>query len=167
MATIYIYIYIAFLTGFVCALKPLKLARNRHQQGEALMAIARSIFRRPPRLILPATIATFITFCLTIVGGFESADSCDSSWVRFDAPGREATYWREVKRFFAALLTTWTSRENPFDRHQWALLPLLVGAFQVYLVVLATMGSRLMYRLGVHGLIMLYWWLNREPYTGE
>src|SRR4051812_4233029 len=54
----------AFLTGFVCALKPLKLGRNRHQQGEALMAVAKSAFRRPPRLVLPAAIATFISFCL-------------------------------------------------------------------------------------------------------
>lgn len=157
----------AFLTGFVCALKPLKLSRHAHQRGEALIAVAKSAFRRPPRLILPAAIATLISFVLTLNGGYESAHWCDSFWVRFDAPGMEPTFKLEVQRLFRALLTTWTNTDNPYDRHQWAMRPLLVGAFQVYVLLAATMGMRLKYRLTVHVLLMAYWWLNREVHTGE
>ncbi|KAL1861398.1 hypothetical protein Daus18300_008929 [Diaporthe australafricana] len=155
----------AFLTGFVCALKPLKLGRNRHQQGEALMAVAKSAFRRPPRLVLPAAIATFISFCFTAIGGYETAHFCDSFWVRFDAPGMEPTFRREITRLFRTLLTTWTSTDNAYDRHQWAMRPLLVGAFQVYILLAATMGMRVKYRMVVHALLMAYWWLNRQANT--
>lgn len=155
----------AFLTGFVCALKPLKLGRSRHQQGDALMAVAKSAFRRPPRLVLPAAIATFISFCLTAIGGYETAHSCDSFWVRFDAPGMEPTFRRELARLFRSLLTTWTSTDNAYDRHQWAMRPLLAGAFQVYILLAATMGMRLRYRMVVHLLLMAYWWLNRQANT--
>lgn len=186
----------AFLTGFVCALNPLKLAqkgadaqqrrrqrqRQRQQrQGQggheqqqeeawahaaALQAVARSAFRRPPRLVLPAALATLVSFGLTVAGGYASANACDSFWVRFDAPVREPSLGLELRRLARTLLTTWTDRDNPFDRHQWALLPLLVGAFQVYLVVLATMGSRFRYRLAIYILLMWYWWLNQEPFAG-
>lgn len=195
----------AFLTGFVCALNPLKLARkgadvqqqrrrrrrqqqnqclhegcvhwhNREEEEEeeedpwayatAVRAVARSAFRRPPRLILPAALATLISFGLTLAGGYASANTCDSFWVRYDAPGQAATLSLEFKRLARTLLTTWTDRENLFDRHQWALLPLLVGAFQVYLVLVVTMGSRFRYRVVVHVGLLGYWWLNQEPFTG-
>lgn len=116
--------------------------------------------------MLPAALATFLSFCLTMAGGYASANVCDSFWVRFDAPGREAGWGLAWKRFARALLTTWTERDNPFDRHQWALLPLLVGAFQVYLVLLVTMGARFRYRIVIHVLLMAYWWLNQAPFTG-
>lgn len=81
----------AFLTGFVCALKPLKLSQQRSQHGEALAAVARSAFRRPIRLALPATIATAISFVCTALGGYRAAASSDSIWVRFDAPIQEVS----------------------------------------------------------------------------
>lgn len=96
-----------------------------------------------------------------------TANICDSFWVRYDAPIREAHWGLEVKRFVRTLLTTWTDRDNPYDRHQWAMLPLLMGAFQVYLVVLCTMGSRFRWRMGVHLLLLGYWWLNQEPFAGK
>jgi hypothetical protein len=157
----------AFLTGFVCAYKPLKLAYQQDNAPASLQSVARSAFRRPPRLVLPATIATVISFVVTILGGYVTATRCDSFWVRFDAPGQEPTFGLELRRFFRALLTTWTNTDNPYDRHQWAMRPLLVGAFQVYICLAATIGMRFRYRVLVHVLLLVYWWLNREPLTGE
>lgn len=137
----------AFLTGFVCALKPLKLSQHRAQHGEALATVAKSAFRRPIRLVLPAMIATVISFLCTALGGYKAASSSDSKWVRFDAPVQEPTFKLELFRLLKALLTTWTTGYNPYDRHQWALKPLLFGAFQVYIVVAAMVGMRLKYRL--------------------
>ncbi|KAL2181141.1 acyltransferase 3 [Thermothelomyces heterothallicus CBS 202.75] len=154
----------AFLTGFVCAYKPLKLAYQQNNAPAALKSVARSAFRRPPRLVLPALIATFISFVMSVLGGYKAANHCDSHWVRFDAP--DPLPLREnVKRLFTTSLTTWTNTENLYDRHQWAMRPLLVGAFQVYIVLAATIGMRFKYRMLVHVMLILYWLLNRNRLT--
>lgn len=137
----------SFLTGFVCALKPLQLSQRGTRHGQALAAVARSAFRRPLRLMLPATMATIISFLCTALGGYKAAASSDSRWVRFDAPVQEPTFKLEVSRLLRALVTTWTTGFNLYDRHQWALRPLLFGAFQVYMVVAMMVGMRLRYRL--------------------
>ena len=157
----------AFLTGFVCAYKPLKLAYVQGNQAASLESIARSAFRRPPRLVLPAAVAVFISFILTMLGAYTTATRCDSFWVRFDAPGQAATFGEELQRFFRTLLTTWTNGEVPYDRHQWAMRPLLIGAFQVYITLAATIGMRFKYRILVHVLLIVYWLMNTGPMTGK
>lgn len=157
----------AFLTGFVCALKPLKLAYHHDNPSAALSSVARSAFRRVPRLVLPSTIATLIGFIAVVFGGLKTATRCDSFWVRFDAPNAEPTFAKELRRLFRTLLSVWTDTDNPYDRHQWAMRPLLVGAFQVYVLVAATMGMRFRYRVVVHVALLIYWWLNRAQFTGE
>jgi hypothetical protein len=155
----------AFLTGFVCAYKPLQLVLKK-QASASRRSLARSIFRRPPRLILPAVVATLISAVLCYLGAYQAASRCDNFWVRYDTPEKMPTLYLETERFFHALLTTWTNRDNPYDRHQWAMRPLLIGAFQVYLVLLGTMGMRFRYRVMVHLMLMAYWWQSREPYVG-
>jgi hypothetical protein len=155
----------AFLTGFVCAYKPLKLAYQQSNQPAALQSIARSAFRRPPRLILPAVIATLISFLITCLGGYKTANRVDSFWVRFDAPKPVAGLGEEVRRLFHTTLSTWTNGENIYDRHQWAMRPLLIGAFQVYVVLAATIGMRFRYRIVVHLLLLSYWLINTSVMT--
>ncbi|KAL2127467.1 hypothetical protein VTI74DRAFT_10684 [Chaetomium olivicolor] len=154
----------AFLTGFVCAYKPLKLAYQQNNAPAALKSVARSAFRRPPRLVLPALIATFISFVMSVLGGYKAANRCDSFWVRFDAPD-PLPFRENVKRLFTTSLTTWTNTENLYDRHQWAMRPLLIGAFQVYIVLAATIGMRFRYRMLVHVLLITYWLMNVNALT--
>jgi hypothetical protein len=71
-----------------------------------------------------------------------------------------------VQRLFHTTLTTWTTTENVYDRHQWAMRPLLIGAFQVYVALAATVGMRFRYRILVHFLLLAYWLLNTAPMTG-
>ncbi|KAL2270541.1 hypothetical protein VTJ83DRAFT_2725 [Remersonia thermophila] len=149
----------AFLTGFVCAYKPLKLAYQQGNTAAALKSVARSAFRRPPRLMLPALIATFCSFVMSVLGGYKAANHCDSVWVRYDAPD-PLPLLPNIGRFFTTSLTTWTNTENLYDRHQWAMRPLLIGAFQVYIVLAATIGMRFKYRVLVHVLLITYWWMN-------
>ncbi len=155
----------AFLTGFVCSYKPLKLAYQQGNAPAALKSVARSAFRRPPRLVLPALIATFISFVLSCLGAYKASNHCDSFWVRFDAPD-PMDFGRNVQRLFRTSLTTWTNTENIFDRHQWAMRPLLIGAFQVYIVLAATIGMRFKYRMLVHVLLIVYWLMNVNALTG-
>jgi len=147
----------AFLTGFVCALKPLKLSQagNFHAAYES---IAKSAFRRPPRLMLPATIALLISWTFTVFGGYRASSRCDSYFVRFDSPIREETLWLEFVRLLDNIRSTWTHHENIYDRHQWAMQPLLVGAFQVYITLAATMAMRFRYRIAIYLAMMAYWW---------
>ncbi len=156
----------AFLTGFVCSIQPLRRAYLQGHRHAALTSIAHSAFRRTPRLVLPASIATLISFVLSLLGGYKAATRCDSFWVRFDAPGVQSL-GQEFRRLFHTLLTTWTNTDNPYDRHQWAMRPLLIGAFQVYICLAVTIGMRFRYRIVFHILLMTYWWLNREPFTGK
>ncbi len=155
----------AFLTGFVCSYKPLKLAYQQGNAPAALKSVARSAFRRPPRLVLPALIATLISFVLSCLGAYKASNHCDSYWVRFDAPD-PLPFRKNVQRLFRTSLTTWTNTENLFDRHQWAMRPLLIGAFQVYIVLAATIGMRFRYRMLVHVLLILYWLMNVNALTG-
>ncbi|KAH7631512.1 acyltransferase 3 [Sordaria sp. MPI-SDFR-AT-0083] len=154
----------AFLTGFVCAAKPLKLAYIQGNHSASLKTVARSAFRRPPRLVLPAVIATLISFVLSIFGAYTASNRCDSFWVRFDAPDPKPL-GENFRRLFRALLETWTTTENVYDRHQWAMRPLLIGAFQVYIVLAATIGMRFRYRILVHVLLVAYWLLNTGALT--
>ncbi|KAJ4303932.1 hypothetical protein N0V88_001532 [Collariella sp. IMI 366227] len=135
-----------------------------HNIPASLKSVARSAFRRPPRLVLPALIATFISFVMSSLGGYKAANRCDGFWVRFDAPD-PLPFGENVKRLFTTSLTTWTNTENLFDRHQWAMRPLLIGAFQVYIVLAATIGMRFKYRMLVHVLLIMYWLMNVNPLT--
>jgi len=63
----------SLVTGYVCALKPIRQCRNGDQQA-AFTGIAKSAFRRVPRLMLPTTIAT------TLYGSFVSL-ACSRSGI--------------------------------------------------------------------------------------
>ncbi|KAF2842919.1 hypothetical protein M501DRAFT_1053710 [Patellaria atrata CBS 101060] len=155
----------AFLTGYVCALKPLRQARSGNPAG-ALSSIAKSAFRRPPRLILPALIATAISWTIAQFGGFVVATRCDSDYLRDSSPkvaGRSLK--DEIYRFFRVSHNTWTTGHMDYDDHQWALLPLLKGSMMVYVTLAATVYMKFKYRLVVYTLMFLHWHENNLPET--
>ena len=145
-----------FLTGYVCALKPLKLRRAGNIQG-AFTSIAKSAFRRPPRLIFPATIAMCCSWLVAQFGGFTVANRSDSDWCRYASPELEDSLWKEIIRLFKNFLGVWTTGYMAYDDHQWALLPLLNASMVVYIVTFATMYCTFKWRaLILLGLIGYY-----------
>ncbi|KAL9080025.1 MAG: hypothetical protein Q9159_007670 [Coniocarpon cinnabarinum] len=156
----------AFLTGYVCALKPLRLIRSGNAEG-ALTSIAKGAFRRIPRLVLPATIALIIAWFLAQVGAFRTATRCDSSWLRTSTgvPGPSMTL--ELYRLWLNILATWNSDRTEYDDHQWTLLPLLQGSLMAFLLVAALVYSRFRYRVVVYLLYLGYWWQNNHSDTGK
>lgn len=69
----YICITVFFvMSGYVCSIKPLKLARAGNPE-EMRIAIIKSAFRRLFRLIGPATLATIISWFLDSTGGYKVA----------------------------------------------------------------------------------------------
>ncbi|PYH42732.1 acyltransferase family protein [Aspergillus saccharolyticus JOP 1030-1] len=145
----------AFLTGYVCALKPLKLSRAGNHLS-AFSTVAKSAFRRPPRLILPATIALFISWVMAQFGAFVVANRSDCWWCRYAAPDLEDSFFKEVIRLGANFLSTWTTGYMAYDDHQWALLPLLKASMLVYVLLCATMYVQFRYRIAIYIGMMLY-----------
>lgn len=156
----------AFLTGYVCAIKPIKLSRNGDKLG-AFTAVAKSAFRRPPRLILPATFAMVISWVVAQLGGFIEANRSDCWWCRYAAPDLEDSFFKEIIRLFTNFLSTWTTGYMAYDDHQWALLPLLLGSMLVYILLVATMFLKFRWRMLVYVIMLLYFHQDGGPTTGE
>ncbi|PGH06382.1 transcription initiation factor TFIID subunit 11 [Blastomyces parvus] len=154
----------AFLTGYVCALKPLKLARSGNYTA-AFSTISKSAFRRPPRLILPATIAMVIAWTVAQLGGFTVGNRADSEWIRFASPVVEDSIFKEIVRLFHVFLSTWTNGHMDYDDHQWALLPLLKGSMIIYVVLCGTMYMQYRFRMLVYTIMFLYFWQHPGPDT--
>lgn len=151
----------AFLTGYVCALKPIKLSRAGKYE-DALSAIAKSAFRRSPRLILPASIVACIAWTLAQLGGFTVANRSDAEWLRYSSPELDPTLRMEVKRLYWNLIDTWTTGRMDYDDHQWSLLPLLKGSMLVYVVMSATVYCKPRYRMITVTILMAYFYHCRE-----
>ncbi|KAJ5140728.1 hypothetical protein N7448_004136 [Penicillium atrosanguineum] len=145
----------AFLTGYVCALKPLKQARNRDLLG-SFTSVAKSAFRRPPRLIFPATIALIISWGMAQCGAFIAANRSDCWWCRYASPDLAPTFWEEFVRLFKNFLDVWTTGYMAYDDHQWALLPLLKASMLVYVMLCIVMFVKFRWRLAIYLGMLLY-----------
>ncbi|KAL4964449.1 acyltransferase family protein [Aspergillus stella-maris] len=154
----------AFLTGYVCALKPIKLNRNGNKLG-AFTAVGKSAFRRPPRLIMPATIAMIISWIMAQCRAFVVANRSDCWWCRYAAPDLEDSFGKEVIRLGKNFLTTWTTGYMAYDDHQWALLPLLMTSMLVYILTCATMFMKFRWRCALYLVMALYFHQNNAKNT--
>lgn len=155
----------AFLTGYVCALKPFKQARNRDILG-SFTSVAKSAFRRPPRLIFPATIALIISWGMAQCGAFIAANRSDCWWCRYASPDLAPTFWEEFVRLFKNFLDVWTTGYMAYDDHQWALLPLLKASMLVYLMLCIIMFVKFRWRLAIYLGMLLYFHQDAAKNTG-
>ncbi|KAI9804833.1 MAG: hypothetical protein M1825_001201 [Sarcosagium campestre] len=151
----------AFLTGYVCALKPIRQARAGDAPA-ALVTIARSAFRRVPRLVLPAIIATLFAWVMAQAGMFTVATRSDSSWNRSASVNVDPSWRVETYRLVRQIINTWNNGHNDYDDHQWTLLPLLKGSMTVYTTLSATIFVKGQYRLLISGALYCYFWYCKE-----
>ncbi|KAI9933297.1 hypothetical protein ASPWEDRAFT_114544 [Aspergillus wentii DTO 134E9] len=154
----------AFLTGYVCALKPIKQSRAGDKIG-SFTSIAKSAFRRPPRLILPATIAMIVSWTMAQFGAFIVANRSDCWWCRYASPDLEESLWQEFERLLKNFLSTWTTGYMAYDDHQWALLPLLEASMLVYILLFATSFIKFRWRLAIYLGMFLYFHQNAAKDT--
>jgi len=155
----------AFLTGYVCAIKPLRQAKSGNIPA-ALVTLGKSAFRRPPRLILPATIALFIAWFFAQIGAFEVAHRSDSHWFRRSVPTNIGGLDTEIPRLFKNFQKSWSGANNEYDDHQWALLPLLQGAFLIYVLLFSTVFMKFRMRLFTCSVLFLWYWMRTSPEKG-
>jgi len=152
----------AFLTGYVCAIKPLRQAKSGNIPA-ALTTLGKSAFRRPPRLIMPATIALFIAWFFAQLGAFEVAHLSDSHWFRRSVPINIGGLSTEIPRLIKNFQSSWSGANNEYDDHQWALLPLLQGAFLIYVLLFATVFMKFRMRLFTCCVLFVWYWMRTSP----
>jgi len=73
------------LSGFVCALKPLRLARAEKVE-EAWKSLSSSAFRRVFRLVIPCTLVTLMVWIMTQFDLFQFANTAGHPWLRDTSP---------------------------------------------------------------------------------
>lgn len=128
------------LSGFVNALKPLKLARL-NQSEVALSNLAVSSFRRTFRLMLPAAAATTISWTICQLGLYEYARNGDAYWLYTYTPGPSASWGTALDDLMSGLTNTWILGEvNVYDQPQWALIYLLQGSMMIFCALLITVN---------------------------
>lgn len=136
----------AFVTGYVCALKPIKLCRQGNQEA-AFASISKSALRRIPRLVLPAAAATAVSWLMAEMGLYAVAKHQDSWWIDVQSPNRIAYLGEALGNLVYCIVTTWTRAGNDYDNSQWTLLPLLKGSMWVYSFMVATAYVKPRYRI--------------------
>lgn len=156
----------AFLTGYVCAIKPLRQTKSGNVSG-ALTTLGKSAFRRPPRLILPATMALIIAWFFAQIGGFTVALRSDSEFLRKSSPQDIGGLDTEIPRLWAQFKATWINNHNDYDDHQWALHPLLQGAFLIYVTLFATVFMKSHFRIFTIFVLWSWFWWDPTPFKGK
>lgn len=89
------------LSGYVSSLKPLKLA-HAGRIDEGRKAIARSALRKSVRLILPATVATTMSWLLFETGAYSLAHSIPEGWLHGATPFSCPNFLISLKELFRA-----------------------------------------------------------------
>lgn len=151
----------SLVTGYVCALKPIKLARTQKYE-DALVSVAKSAFRRVPRLILPTTIITAIIWFMCQFGMFEIARRCDSDWLGYTSPPITPYIGNAVIDLVNQLIRTWVYGQNHYDPNQWTMHPLLKGSMLVYMMIFATLYLQPKYRMMTCMGMYIYYWVGQE-----
>lgn len=148
------------VTGYVCALKPIRLYANGNQE-RALVSITKSAFRRIPRLVLPASIATTLIWIICQLGGFEVTKHVQSWWLIYTSPNK-LPLGPAIANLGLNLITTWVREWNVYEPNQWTLLPLLKGAFLVYMMLFATAYMKPRYRMVVEMALFVYYYIAND-----
>lgn len=154
----------AFLTGYVCALKPLQQMKDGNPE-RALSTIARSAFRRTPRLVLPTIFVTVIAWFLCQLGAFEVAKHTDSFYLVDSSPVRSANLTDAFFGLQKNLISTWTNGHDDYDDHQWTMLPLLRSSMIIFVALAATAYLQNRYRLMVAAGMYVYYYASADDFA--
>jgi peptidoglycan/LPS O-acetylase OafA/YrhL len=151
----------SLVTGYVCALKPIRQARSGNIEG-ALVGVAKSAFRRIPRIVLPTTIATCITWFLCQFGVFQVAKHTNSAWLSYTAPDMSPYITDAVRSLWFNVIETWVYGRNMYDPNHWNLQPLLRGSMLVYISVFATIYMQPKYRMMASLAQWVYYYIGSD-----
>lgn len=151
----------SLVTGYVCALKPIRQMRSGNPEA-AMTSIAKSAFRRVPRLVFPTTISTIIIWFVCQFGVFRVAKTTDSPWLSYTSPELDRSMGDAIKSLCYNLIDTWTYGRNIYDPNHWNLLPLLKGAMLVYTALFATLYMQPKYRMMTTLGLWVYYYIGND-----
>ncbi|KAJ5135572.1 uncharacterized protein N7515_004850 [Penicillium bovifimosum] len=153
------------LLGFVNALKPLQLAR-RGATSDALAVLSSGSFRRIGRLIVPATLVTFLTWLLCQVGVFQFGRRVDAYWLRTTSPEPSLSFGTAIADLVRQTAGTWMYGENAYDQPQWALLSLHRGSLYVFMTLMALVNTTPLFRVCAQLFLYAYSWATLDGTVG-
>lgn len=116
---------------------------------------------------MPATIALVIAWFFAQIGAFEIAHRSDSHWFRRSVPQNIGGLNTEIPRLIKNFQKSWSGANNEYDDHQWALLPLLQGAFLIYVLLFATVFMKFRMRLFTCTVLFFWYWMRTSPEKGK
>lgn len=147
----------ALLSGYVVSLKPIKQSRAGNIDA-ALSGIAKSAFRRTGRFMIPAIIATTLSWLACQFGAYKVAKLASSNWIRDTSPVPSGSFAAAFYDLFYNLGRTWLDGSNNYDKIQWTLTFLLKGSMMTYLTLFATMYVKPRWRMFILcGLFYFKW----------
>lgn len=155
----------SFVTGYVCCLKPIKLfSQGTHEK--AFTAISKSAIRRVPRLVLPVAIVLVLSCLAAQLGAFQVAKHSDGYGLDVTSP-EDFSNWLDA---FWALITdevrVWTAGQSVYGPELWTMMPILKGAFWVYVYLLATAHVQQRYRMMIALGLALFRYCSNDPFFG-
>jgi Acyltransferase family len=148
------------LTGFVNALKPIKLARAG-RVDTALESLASSCLRRTSRLVLPCTVATVFAWILCETGGYRIGSMVESSWMNDTSPLPSGSVLAAIHSLIKAIFETWNGK-NDIEKNQWVVPVILKGSLTLYVALLALVRATPGYRMLCFGALFVYSWLCND-----
>lgn len=111
--------------------------------------------------MIPASIATTIIWILCELGAFTVTKHVASWWLIYTTPNK-GPIGETFLTLLHNLITTWTREWNVFEPNQWTLLPLLKGAFLVYIMLFGTAYMRAKYRMIVCMAMYVYYYIAND-----
>lgn len=151
----------ALVTGYINALGPLKKSRAGNADA-ALTGIARSSFRRFGRFMIPAILATLISWLACQFGAYNIAHLADSAWIRDSSPRPSASFAGAFHDLFRSLIKTWVDGGNDYDKIQWTLTYLLKGSMLTYLTLVALIYVKPRWRMLILVGMFLFKWRSGD-----
>ncbi|KAL9038162.1 MAG: hypothetical protein Q9180_003298 [Flavoplaca navasiana] len=155
----------ALVTGYINSLGPLKKSRAGNADA-ALTGIARSAFRRFGRFMIPAIVATLISWLACQFGAYKIAHIADSQWIRDSSPHDSTSFAGAVYDLFRSLVKTWVDGGNDYDKIQWTLTYLLKGSMMTYLSLLALIYVKPRWRMLILVGMFLFKWRSGDALVG-
>jgi len=153
------------VTGYVCALKPVKNF-NSGTQTVAFTSMSRSAIRRVPRLVLPVAIIILISCIATQMGAFLIANHCDGYGLPETSPRQRDNIFLALGAAFKDLLKVWTHGQSEYGAELWTMMPILKGAFWVYIFLIATAYVQQKWRMAIALALTLFRWACNDPFFG-
>lgn len=151
----------ALVTGYVNSLGPLKKSRVGNTDV-ALSGVAKSAFRRFGRFMIPAIVATTLSWLACQFGAYNIAHLANSAWIRDTSPEASASFAGAFHDLFKNLGTTWIDGFNEYDRIQWTLTYLLKGSMLTYLSLFALIYVKPRWRMTIIAGMFYFMWKSGD-----